>query len=370
MQTLTSPIGSDTLILIPIEEGDMKGKVYRHGKGFRIYFKGDWFSRDEFNRPLEKKFQAYAFLKHLNGLYDPDPTRNRYDPSKFKNKIPYRFDEAFSLYLEKKQNDSGWYDEKKNTWKKYFKPYFANQDFRTIDDIQIEAFKKWLENKGLKGKTVFNKLTVLRGFLNYKPFRRSFNIFPEFPSVSYQQSRPKRFTDQELDQVFEFIKPEDRGYFLFMRYYGVRPEEASGLLRSAINWNTREIIISTVFVNGKVKPRTKTLKERGLEIIPEIESFLKPSAPSVFVFQIDGHPYTRHIRERRWNRAMKQAVITYGTRAMTLRDLRSSATSRWLKKGMLIQDAAEWLGNSPEIIRKHYSDQMENKVVEIVRGKT
>jgi integrase len=75
------------------------------------------------------------------------------------------------------------------------------------------------------------------------------------------------------------------------------------------------------------------------------------------------------MRERRWNRAMAQATKKYGTRKMTLRDLRSSATSRWLRKGMSIQDAAQWLGNSPEIIRQNYSDQVEDKVVSIVRGK-
>jgi integrase len=358
-------------LLIPIEEANMKGKVYSHGKGFRVYFKGEWFSNDEFSRPLKSEFYAYSFLEHLNALYDPDPAKNRYHPSKFKNKTPYKFDEAFELYLDRKQTDSGWQKAKEWTWKKYFQPFFTNQDFRTIDDVQLQAFVKWLEGRNLKGKTIKNILMILHGFLNY--FRRSINIFPQFPSISYQQARPKKFTDQELDRVFEFIQDQDKGYFLFIRYYGVRPEEASGLLRSAINWQTGEITISTVFVNGHIKPKTKTMKERGLPIIPEIEPYLlcgDSRRPSIFVFHVEGRPYTRHIRESRWNRAMKEAMATHGTRAMTLRDLRSSATSRWLKRGMLIQDAAQLLGNSPEIIRKHYSNQTENKVVEIVRGKT
>ena len=75
------------------------------------------------------------------------------------------------------------------------------------------------------------------------------------------------------------------------------------------------------------------------------------------------------MRERRWKIAMAKAIQKYSTRAMTLRDLRSSATSRWLRRGMLIQDVAQLLGNSPEIIRRHYSDQIEDKVVEIVRGR-
>jgi hypothetical protein len=113
----------------------------------------------------------------------------------------------------------------------------------------------------------------LHGFLNF--FKRSINIFPEFPAITYQKQRPRKFSDKEIDQVFEFLKEEDRGYFLFIRYYGVRPEEASGLLKTALNWEVREITISTVYVDGKVKPRTKTMKERNLIIIPEIEPYLR-----------------------------------------------------------------------------------------------
>lgn len=365
----------------------MRGGVYRRKNGFQVQFRGKWFSKDEYGRPLKAEFYAWAFLEHLNALYDPDPAKNRYDPSKFKDKIPHKFDEAFELYLDRKQNDSSWHKMKEWIWKKYFMPFFSNQDFRTIDDLQIQGLIRWLEKKKLKGKTIKNIVMTLHGFLNH--FRRSINLFPEFPAIKYQQSRPKKFTDQEINQVFEFIKSDDLGYFLFIRYYGVRPEEASGLLRSAVNWESREITISTVYVDGKIKPRTKTNKERSLPIIPEIEDYLRDSGSpakqqaavsagalspvilpiSLFVFHVNGYPYTRHMREGRWRKAMKEAHQKYGTRPMTLRDLRSSATSRWLKKAMLIQDAAQILGNSPEVIRRHYSDQTEDKVIQIVRGK-
>lgn len=372
MKILTPSARRDKVFVIPEEVmAEMRGGVYRRKNGFQVQFRGKWFSKDEYGRPFKAEFYAYAFLEHLNALYDPDPAKNRYDPSKFKDKTPHKFDDAFELYLDRKQNDSSWHKMKEWIWKKYFMPFFSNQDFRTIDDLQIQGFVRWLEKKKLKGKTIKNIVMTLHGFLNH--FRRSINLFPEFPAIKYQQPRPKKFIDQEIDQIFEFIKPEDLGYFLFIRYYGVRPEEASGLLRSAINWETREITISTVYVDGKIKPRTKTNKERGLPIIPEIEEFLNSrifeSSSSVFVFHVNGRPYTRHMREGRWRKAMKAAIQKYSTRSMTLRDLRSSATSRWLKKGMLIQDAAQILGNSPEVIRRHYSDQTEDKIIQIVRGK-
>ena len=208
---------------------------------------------------------------------------------------------------------------------------------------------------------------ILHGFLTH--FKSTLNFFPTFPAINYQQKRIKWFTEKELDEVFEFINEQDRGYFLFIRYYGVRPEEASGLLRNAVNWETRQIIISSVYVDGKVKARTKTNRERVLPIIPEIEPYLNSSGLSTFVFHIDSHPYSRHIRERRWNKAMRQAIKKYATRPMTLRDLRSSAGSRWRKAGMPIEDISQLLGHSKiEMTKERYADQAQDNLVPIMRG--
>jgi integrase len=204
------------------------------------------------------------------------------------------------------------------------------------------------------------------------------NVFPEFPPIRYQKPRIRWFTEKEIDQVFEFIDEKDRGYFLFLRYYGVRPEEASGLLRNAINWETREIIISAVYVDGRMKQRTKNSDERPLPIIPEIEKYLtNPPLPpfskvgdSIFVFNVDGQAYTRHIRENRWNRAMRQANEKYGTRMMTLRDLRHSAATRWRRAGARIEDIQKLLGHSDSrVTTEFYADVATHDLIPIVRGK-
>lgn len=373
----------------------MIGGVYRDKKGnYRVHFRGDWYQKDENQKPFRKsEFHASRFLGYLNGLYDPDLVKNRYDPSKFKDKTPHQFDKAFEIYHNEKVTDSEWHKWKWWAFRRHLEPFFQDQDFRTIDKVTLEAFKQWLIQKGLKGHTIKNIFTVLHGFLSH--FRESLQSFPTFPQLSYQHQRPRKFTEKEIDEVFSFIEPQHQGYFLAIRFYGLRPEEASGLLRKNVNWETKEITIATVYVDGKLKPKTKTMKERVLPIIPEIEEYLrqwsegektnwdngvrtpgrachdlvsvKPS--SIFVFSTNGWPYTNHIRERLWRLARIEAQAKYGTRHMTLRDLRSSASSRWLKKGMLIQDVAQLLGNSPEVIRSNYSDEVEDKVVNIVRGK-
>ena len=381
--------GDKVFVISGEEVAKMRGGVYRHRNSFKVYFKGDWFYHDEYGRPFKAEFYAYTFLDLLNSLYDPDPAKNRYDPSRFKSHTPYKFDEAFALYLDRKVTDSGWHRAKEWTWKKYFMPYFTNQDFRTIDQVQLEAFLQFLQGKGLKGKTIRNIFMALHGFLNH--FKQSISLFPQFPDLSYQRPRIRWFTEKEIDQVFEFIQMEDRGYFLFIRYYGVRPEEASGLLRNAMNWETGEILISSVFVNGKIRSRTKTKMERILpiELAPEVIPYLKrdpagksqrstgrgngvsPAQPdSLFVFHVAGHPYTRHIRERRWNAAMKQAQEKYGTRAMTLRDLRHSFATHLRQHKVPLDIIRRLLGHSTqEITDQFYADLSPHDIVEIVRGK-
>jgi len=369
-------IRSNILSFISMEGVDeMKGGVYRHRKSFRVYFRGDWFTKDEHGRPFKAEFYAHSFLNLLNALYDPNPAKNRYDPKKFKDRTPYRFDEAFVLYLDRKETDSSWQKLKKYMWQNYFMPFFANQDFRTIDQIQLEGFQKWLEEKKLKGKTIKNIFTALHGFLNH--YRSSIGCFPTFPSCSYQRPKIKWFTEKEIDQVFEFLKEEDKGYFWAIRGYALRPEEASGLLRSAVNFETMEITISTVFADGRMKPRTKTNSERAipLEICPDALEYLKcgdaithQAENSILVFSSHGRPYSPHIREPRWRDAMKQAQTKYGTRNMTLRDLRHSAATHWRLRKVPLDIIRRLLGHtSQEMTDRFYADVDLHQVVEMVR---
>ena len=234
-------------------------------------------------------------------------------------------------------------------------------------------------------------MMTLHGFLHH--FQSSLPIFPQFPQLRIQQPRIKWFTDREIDQVFEFIKEEDRGYFWAIRGYGLRPEEASGLLKSAVNFETMEITISTVYVDGRMKARTKTNRERGIpiELCPEASKYLRMgesengrmgksgnermgewenrgNGESIFVFSVNGQPYTRHMRERRWNLAMKQAHEKYGTRMMTLRDLRHSAGTMWRQKQVPLDIIKKLLGHSSqEVTDRFYAEADLHQVVGMIK---
>ncbi len=353
----------------------MAGKVYPHGKAWRVRFRGTWFTRDEHGRVFKAEFYATSFLNLLNALYHPDPARNRYDPKKFKDRTPHHFDGAFQVYLDSKPVRSSYQEGKTYAWDKYFKPYFKNQDFRTIDKVQLDAFKIWLQKKNLKGHTIKNIFTILHGFLNH--YRSAFNLFPEWPDLKYQKPKIKWAADPELDQIFEFIEGKDRPYFWSIRGFGLRPEEASGLLQNAVNWMTMEILVKTVFVDGQMKDRTKNEVERTvpIDLDPEAMKYMRHQdvknrerKDSVLFFSVEGKPYTRHIRERRWNVAMDQAEKKYGTRRITLRNLRHSAATRWRLKKVPLDLIRRLLGHSTQdITDAFYADVDVHQVVEMVR---
>lgn len=352
------------LYMTPEEVKAMKGGVYPHRDKWRVKFKGDWFFRNEHREPLYSYRQAVNFLEHLNKLGES------YDPSIFKGKGPQHFDEAFQIYINGKKNDSEWHQIKGQVWKKYFKPFFKNIDIREIKNLHIENFKEHLEKQGRGGKTVKNILAILHGFLKYNFVRDNIQRMPMFPEVKYQKPRIKWLTEEEVNQVFESLDAQDLPIFTFIKTYGCRGEEASGLLRNRVQWETKSILIDSVYVNGKLKPRTKTSKARELPIVPEIVEYLRPKGESIFLFHVNGRPYSEKMLQRRWHIASLKAYEKYGTRIYPVSKLRHSWATQRRKQGFTLEQIGEVLGHSDiRVTRQHYADIDTGELIQIVRGK-
>jgi integrase len=352
---------------IPEEEMEaMKGKVYPYREKWRVRFKGSWFTRDEHGQLLYHERQAWNFLEYLNQL----DKEKRYDPSLFKGKTPYRFDAAWKLYYESRINDSEWYKGKKYICENYLKSHFQNCDIREIRQIHIQGLINFMRGSGRCGdKRIKDALGVLHAFLNY--YKESLPLFPAFPEHSYQKPAIQWLTEKEVDQIFEFVDPPDIPIFSFLKSYATRPEEACGLLRSKVNWETMEITIDTVLVNGRLRARTKQKRTHKLPIIPEMVDHLKPKEGKMYIFKDrHGEPYNTRKLETRWNRATKLANQKYGTRKVTLYKLRHSWASQRRKQGFTLEQIGSVLGHSDQrVTRGHYADIGAGELVSIVRGK-
>lgn len=209
--------------------------------------------------------------------------------------------------------------------------------------------------------------------------------FPKFPEFRWQRPRIQWYTEKEINYVLEFINPSDMPIFKFLCTYAVRPCEACGLKKDKINWETGEITIDSVFVDGQVKGRTKTSKVHALPILPEMAEYLKSSSGSIFVFNISPGSYesrfspyqnsgrshyTVKMLENRWNKAVGEAHQKYGIKKLSLYKLRHSWASQRRTQGFSLDQIGAVLGHSdPRVTEQNYADIGMGRLVSIVRGK-
>lgn len=160
----------------------------------------------------------------------------------------------------------------------------------------------------------------------------------------------KWLNEKQQDEVYEFLKDP---IFIFMRYTGCRPNEARGLLWSAIDPEKKQIFLKSVLgEDGKIRNRTKTGKLRVLPLIPEIAEILDydkrvEKDGQEFVFTNGKIPYSRHMLEKRWMKANRLAHRKYKTPIVPLYSgtKHSFATQR-LAQGWDLYKIAEILGHS------------------------
>ena len=143
--------------------------------------------------------------------------------------------------------------------------------------------------------------------------------------------------------------------FLFMT--GCRTSEAIGLTWNHINSNLTLITFSEAVVEGNRKD-TKTYQSRKFPINQSLKELLlsiKPSSPNtdIPVFKapkgglIDAHNFLN----RAWKTVLSELNIPYRPQYHT----RHTFITNCLEAGVSVVQVAKWVGNSPEIIMKHYA---------------
>ncbi|MBD2771667.1 tyrosine-type recombinase/integrase [Iningainema tapete] len=143
--------------------------------------------------------------------------------------------------------------------------------------------------------------------------------------------------------------------FLFMT--GCRTSEAIGLTWGHINTNLTLITFSEAVVEGHRKD-TKTKRSRKFPInnsLRELLLSIKPKDyhPELPVFKspkgglIDAHNFLN----RAWKTILSELDIPYRPQYNT----RHTFITNCLEAGVSVVQVAKWVGNSPEIIMKHYA---------------
>ena len=193
------------------------------------------------------------------------------------------------------------------------------------------------------------------------PFKR----FKKFKRLS--QAEPDPFTREERDLIiekFESSKPHFQAFVKFMFLTGCRPSEAAGLVWQNVDLRAKKIIFCEAVVEGKRQKGTKTNSSRTFPINKQLMELLKSleqSQEQLFTSEkgktIDLHNFTQRI----WKPLLKQLPVKY----RGCYHCRHTFITLCIKNGIAIQDIAKWVGNSPEIILKHYAGTLTEEVPEL-----
>jgi integrase len=205
---------------------------------------------------------------------------------------------------------------------------------------------------------------------------------PRCKKVNAGNAEIEPFTATERDSIITALKTNQfchpftsknhlhsnyAGYIQFLFYTGCRPSEAIGL-----QWKNIDICKGVILFQGAVvqspggrirKEGLKTQSFRKFKInhqLGEILEDIKPSSCNfnslVFPAPEGGFIVQDNFRKRVWKRVLQGLELKYRVPYQT----RHTFITLCLDKGIDAKDIAQWVGNSPEIIYKHYAGSRHN----------
>lgn len=218
---------------------------------------------------------------------------------------------------------------------------------------EFQLFAEWMP---VKSQSRNRYLTQLR------------NLLPEFKEYVTVKPRsrkePKRgidpFTVDEVRAILEALKG-NRYYpvIAFLARTGCRPEEAIGLRWHNIQeGNNRikfcEVLAKKVGKKERVRiDKTKNGKDRYFPLNDELMEILNlcdKGNESVFT-EPNGGAIKAELVTHKWKHTLKRLGIAH----RPVYNLRHSFISHCLARGLEVAEVAQLVGNTPEIIYKHYA---------------
>lgn len=300
-------------------------------------------------------------------LVDFFPDSNNANKESEKSISPPLFREVVENWLESKKRGI-----KKATLQGYqsaiethFMEPFGNRRMDTITFMEIDSLMSSLD---ISNKSFNNYLSILRSLYAYA-VKASENTGVTVSLAEYidfvkkEASEPDPLNRDEMAMVIQDMREhydeQIEIYFSLAFLTGFRPSEGIDLRWSNIDWNKKEILISSAKVRGSIKC-TKTDKARIVELDDECISLLLRlkkhtfmKGDVLFVNLATDKPYfdTRDLVGKYWRPSLKRCKI----RDRDARQTRHTCASMMLMAGCKPAWAANRLGNSVEMFLRVYS---------------
>ncbi|MCM1304099.1 MAG: site-specific integrase [Butyrivibrio sp.] len=314
------------------------------------------------------------------------------------------FADCFERWINYKsgqvESTTAWgYRNRSKTILEYFRGKNSMIENLTPKDL-VEYYEWALENgrrnvysentpTGLGRRTVRDQATLIKGFLNDAVVQGIININPAdkaaVPRVKESNIKETAYMNKEQAVTFlNYLKTEPAFEKLYCivkvgLYYGCRRSEILGLRWSAIDFDSREIVINHTVVraeagdiyrdNVKTKssyryyPLLDSMKVDFLELM-ESQKRLGTYSPDGYVFQWeDGRPYSPDYITKLFRKAaMRSGCVPEG---LTVHGLRHSCCSILFEEGWDLGRIQNWLGHSDIAITadtyNHVSRKWKNK---------
>ena len=225
-------------------------------------------------------------------------------------------------------------------------PYTAKRIF-----TQLSAAFEWGIKVGLCDENPFNGLAAS---IKLSKSKKGKDIDP--------------FTIDERNRItrhFYVNKPDYAPFVEFLFLTGCRPSEAI-----ALEWDNvfaHYIVFDQVAVQGvpgePIQEGTKTEPFRRFPVNEQLKELLlwvdsKSSDPTGLVFKSPEGKMLNldNFRDRHWGKALEDLDIKY----RKLYQTRHTFITLCLDKGIDAKNVAKWVGNSPEMIYRHYAGRNPN----------
>lgn len=236
--------------------------------------------------------------------------------------------------------------------------------YRRIDQVQISEYKSYLASTGLSKKRRRNILSVLR--LIYDEAVQD-GVFPVNPLDNWTIKKDKEaeqyeadpYEMDERDKILDWLYNNEKSliawrYFFHGFYSGMRTGELLGFPWD--NYKAPFAEVKQEMVRRAIRQYDKTDARRTQPYPKPLQEMLTNNPTRFSQGLVHLTPTGKMFKDADWlmdwwKRAHEATEVRRREKPYPWR---STFISMCLSNGVEVQDVATWVGNSPEMIRKHY----------------
>ena len=273
-------------------------------------------------------------------------------------------------------------------------PYIKQSGVSTVQDITRKSFQDYSvywKNKGMEVGTINNDLKTFGLFLNWLCDEEilDLNKRPKLKKLKqvkdYKKEVNPPFTGKDWEifreTLYRYETSEDWCFrknfvnWVFFQYLsGNRPMETGKLTYGDVSVdeyklpNGKTTLRGTVLIPEDTKTGKRTMVMNGTSIQRIFQHFQYCKHPKWMSYEIDDdtplfvNPNTgKTVHQESFRHHFRKCLEYSGLqdKGYTLYSLRSTHITKLLLEGTSIDDVSRNLGNSPEVVRRHY-DGVEN----------